>query len=97
MKDFSKRIPDLLERVTGRIRALTVDRMAKGLTIAAAALIAVTLVLTAVHFLFVGLFRILGELVNDMELAYAIIGGLFLIGGVLLWSKRLAKQTEDST
>jgi formate hydrogenlyase subunit 3/multisubunit Na+/H+ antiporter MnhD subunit len=97
VQDFSKKIPDLLERITGRVRSLTVDKAAKGLTIAAAAIIAMTLVGMAILFLFIGLFRILGELVNDMEIAYAIVGGLFLIVGVLLWSRRLAKQTEEST
>jgi len=51
----------------------------------------------ALIFLFVGLFRILGELVNDMELAYAIVGGLFLILGLLLWSKRNTKDTGEKT
>ena len=97
MEDFSKRIPDLLERLTGKIRSMTVDPAAKILTVVAAILIAGALVTFALIFLFVGLFRILGELVNDMELAYAIVGGLFLILGLLLWSRRIAKDTEEAT
>ena len=76
---------------------MTVDPAAKILTVVAAVLIAGALVTFALIFLFVGLFRILGELVNDMELAYAIVGGLFLILGLLLWSKRNTKDTEEKT
>jgi len=76
---------------------MTVDPAAKILTVAAAVLIAGALVTFALIFLFVGLFRILGELVNDMELAYAIVGGLFLILGLLLWSRRNTKDTEEKT
>ncbi|MCJ7754371.1 MAG: hypothetical protein MUP13_07380 [Thermoanaerobaculales bacterium] len=95
MDDFLQRIPDLLERLTGKIRSMTVDPAAKFLTILAAGVIAGALVTFALIFFFVGLFRILGELVNDMELAYAIVGGLFLILGWLLWSRRVAKDTEE--
>lgn len=76
---------------------MTVDPAAKVLTIIAAALIAGALVTFAMIFFFIGLFRILGELVNDMELAYAIMGGLFLILGLLLWSRRIAKDTEEKS
>ena len=76
---------------------MTVDPAAKILTVVAAVLIAGALVTFALIFLFVGLFRILGELVNDIELAYAIVGGLFLILGLLLWSKRNTKDTGEKT
>ena len=72
---------------------MTVDRAVKVITIAAVVLIAGMMVSIALVFLFVGVFRILGDLVNDMELAYAIVGGLFLILGLLLWSKRHTKST----
>ena len=97
MEDFTQRIPDLLERLTGKIRSMTVEPVAKFLTILAAIVVAGALVTFALIFFFVGVFRILGELVNDMELAYAIVGGLFLIPGLLLWSRRIAKDTEETT
>jgi len=97
VEDFSKRIPDLLERLTGKIRSVTVEPAAKALTVAAVVLIAGALVTLALIFFFVGLFRILGELVNDMELAYSIVGGLFLVLGLLVWSRRVAKGTEEKT
>ncbi|MBU1226400.1 MAG: hypothetical protein KJ698_04175 [Actinobacteria bacterium] len=97
MEDYTQRIPDLLERLTGKIRSMTVDPAAKFLTVLAAILIAGALVTFAMIFFFVGLFRILGELVNSMELAYVIVGGLFLVFGLLLWSKRITKRTEEKT
>ena len=54
------------------------------------------MVLVALVFLFIGLFRILGDLVDDMELAYAIVGGLFLIIGLLLWARRTSETKEAS-
>jgi len=95
VNDFARRIPDLLERFAAKVRSLTVDPVAKGLTVVAAALVVGMMVTIAIVFFFIGLFRILGELVNDMELAYAIVGGLFLLLGVLLWSKRTTKHTEE--
>jgi hypothetical protein len=102
VEDFARRIPDLLESITERIRAMTVDRVAKVLTYLALGLVAMTLVTLAFVFLFVGLFRILGELAtkacdctSGMEIAYAVVGGLFLLVGVLLWVKRIAKDDDD--
>jgi hypothetical protein len=95
VEDYSQRIPDLLERLTGKIRSMTVEPAAKVLSILAGVVIAGALVTFALIFFFIGLFRILGELVNDMELAYAIVGGLFLVLGLLLWSRRIAKDTKE--
>jgi hypothetical protein len=94
--DFVKRIPDFLERIAQRIRSMTVDPLAKFLTVLAVALIAGMMVTLALIFLFIGIFRIVGELVNHMWIAYAAVGGLFLLLGLLLWSKRTAKQTEET-
>lgn len=103
MEDFTRKIPDLLESLTERIRAMTVDRAAKIITIASLGFVAVTLVSFSIIFLFVGIFRILGELstkvcdcTSGMEIAYAIVGGLSLIVGALLWSKRIAKDEPSS-
>jgi hypothetical protein len=88
-----QRIPDALERVTQKIRSATVDPVAKVLTVAAVALIAGMMVFIALVFLFIGLFRIFGELL-DMKYIYAIVGGLFLLLGLLLWSRRTNRSEE---
>jgi hypothetical protein len=96
VEELSTRIPDFLEQATGRVRSMTVDRMARLIKIATLGLVAAVLVFIAVIFFFIGGFRILGELVGDMELAYAIVGGLFLLLGVFLWFMRTrATDSEE--
>jgi hypothetical protein len=94
----------MLESVTDRVRSMTVDRAAKVLSVAALGLVALTLVMFAFVFLLVGILRILGEVTyricdctSYMEIAYAILGGLFLIAGAFLWSKRTASPDEEPT
>ncbi len=101
--DFAQRIPDLLESTTERVRSMTVDRVARVLTFLALGMVATVLVGMAMIFLFVGLFRILGDVAtrvcgcnSGMEIAYAVVGGLFLLLGALLWSKRMTKDEETS-
>jgi hypothetical protein len=105
VEDFPTRIADLLERITDKIRSMTVDRVARILTFIALGLVATVLVGLAFVFFLVGLMRIAGELVRKvcdctlaMEIAYAIVGGLFLAFGAFLWSKR-TKSTppEEAT
>ena len=100
MEDFSKRIPDVLESATDRVRSLTVDRAARFLKYLALGLVIAVLVLLAVIFLLVGLSRITDGLIAkacrdcswSMEVAYAAVGGLFLLFGAFLWSARSAKK-----
>ncbi len=94
----------MLESATGRVRAMTVDRAKKIITILSLGLVALTLVSFALIFLFVGIMRILGELTykvcdcaSYMEITYAIVGGLFLLVGAFLWRKRIAKPGEEPT
>jgi hypothetical protein len=95
VEDYSRRIPDFLERITAKIRSSSTDRLARFLTIAAAGLVVLILVGLALVFLFIGIFRILEDLVDDMELAYAIVGGLFFLVGVFLWANRKPSPDEE--
>jgi len=105
VEDFAKRIPSLLESVTKRIRAITVDPLARAIKYVSLGLVAAALIVIAVIFLLVGLFRIVEELIDrlfhsdySMEIAYSVLGGVFLLLGALLWSKRTRKTpTEDRT
>ena len=104
MDDFPTRIADFLESVATRIRSLTVDRIARIITFVTLGLVALTLVSIALIFLLVGLFRIVEELVfkacdctQAMEISYAAVGGLFLLIGALLWSRRTRGKSEDTT
>lgn len=92
MDDFPAKIADTLEMIAARFRAMTVDRVRTASTWAAVGVVAGALGLLLVIYLIVGLFRYLSELIG-VEPAYLVIGGLFLIVGALLWSKRLPKTT----
>lgn len=87
MDDFPTRIADLLESVATKARALTVDRAEKAVTVASLALAALVLGVLAVVFLFMTIHAALAIPLGDWG-AYSVVGGLFLVGGVLLWSKR---------
>ena len=98
-EDFPTHVADLLEAVATRIRALTVDRIARVVTFITLGMVALTLVGLAFIFFLVGLFRILDELIRkacdcgfSMEIVYAIVGGLFLVAGALMWRKRINRE-----
>jgi hypothetical protein len=94
MDDFPTRIADLLENVATKVRSMTVDKVASALRWIAAGIIVGMLGFLVTVFLAIGLFRLLGELIG-VEVAYAAFGGLFLLGGVLLWSRRKPTPHED--
>lgn len=100
-QDFPFKVAELLEAVATRIRAMTVDRVAKVIKFITLGMVALTLVGLAFIFFLVGIFRIADELLRkicdcgySMELAYAIVGGLFLLFGALLWRKRISREVE---
>ncbi len=103
MDDFSQRIPDMLESATERVRSLTVDRVARILKILALGMVIAVLVALALIFLFVGLARIVNGLIShacsdctwSMPVAYAALGGLFLLFGALLWSARTKRKDPE--
>ncbi len=103
MDDFSQRIPDMLESATERVRSLTVDRVARILKILALGMVITVLVALALIFLFVGLARIVNGLIShacsdcswSMPVAYAALGGLFLLFGALLWSARTKRKDPE--
>ena len=102
MDDFPKRTADLLEAFTSRIRSLTVEPVAKVIKFITLGMVGMTLVGAALLFLLIGILRILGELVSKacdcssyMEITYAAVGGVFLLVGALLWSRRTKTGDEE--
>jgi len=85
--DYPAKIADTLEQIATRIRSLTVDRVAVGVTWAAIGIVIVMLAVLAVIWLLVAVFRALGTLIGQ-ELAYAVVGGILLLAGVFVWMKR---------
>ncbi len=91
MDDYPAQIAGFLEDTATKIRSLSVDRLRNFATWTAVGMVLAMLGLVLVVFLFVGLFRLLAE-ATTVELAYVILGGLFLIAGAFLWSRRNTGQ-----
>lgn len=91
---LSVRVADLLESIATRIREMTVDRAASGITSVAIGVIALFAGLMAIYWLLVGIFRILGTLMGT-ETAYAVVGLLLILAGALLWSRRYPQDREQ--
>jgi len=94
--DFPVKIADTLETVADKARSLTVDKAENIGKWVATGTILFFIALIAVIFLLIGLSRLLGEVVGT-EVAYAIIGGLFLIAALLIWRKRDPEEDPKET
>ncbi len=94
--DFPSKIAEGLETLALRIRGVTVDKAETAAKWAALGLALFVLGLLALTLLLVGLLRILGEALGT-EVAYAILGGLFLVAALLLWSQRRPKETDTDS
>lgn len=93
MDRYASQFADLLERQAARVRAMSVDRVRHGISVGMVGMVAATLVFTALTFLVIGIFRYVGEAIG-VTAAYALFGGIFVLAGLLLWSKR-DTPTED--
>lgn len=85
--DYPAKIADYLEQIATKIRSMTVDRIAVGVTWAAIGIVMAAIALLAIIWLLVAFFRALGTLIGQ-ELAYAVVGGILLLVGVFVWMKR---------
>lgn len=96
MDEFATRFVDLLdEKVIKPVRTITDDKVNRMLGLTVAGLVSAMLLLLAAIFVIVAFFRALSTWVT-VEGAYAITGGLFLISGAFVWSKRFPKPTKNS-
>lgn len=66
---------------------MSVDRAAKAITWAAVGLVASVVVVVALIWLLVGIFRALGTLIGT-ETAYAVVGLILILVGAFVWSRR---------
>lgn len=96
MENFAVRFADLLESVATRVRAMTVDRLSRAITIVAIAIGAALLALVAFVFVIIAVFRLVAIPIG-VTAAYAAFGGLFIISGALVWRMRNAPTTTGDT
>ncbi|MBT8203630.1 MAG: hypothetical protein HKN74_13485 [Acidimicrobiia bacterium] len=94
MDDFPVKFADLLEGVATKVRAITVDRVAQWTKMAALGMVVAVLGLLAVLFLLIGLFRLISSVIGVTP-TYAVIAGIFLVGGAFLWAKRTRAPGEE--
>ena len=87
MEDLPRRIAELLETIATRVRAMTIDRIAKGVTVASMAVPLVVFAILGVVFLFMTIYRALAIPLTAPG-AWGVLAGLFAIGGAFLWRKR---------
>ncbi|MDH3425038.1 MAG: hypothetical protein OEM22_00035 [Acidimicrobiia bacterium] len=94
-QDFPTKIADSIEMAAGKVRALTIDRVDGAAKWAALAVILFVLAIVVFVFLVIGLLRLGGEVVGT-EWSYVILGGLFVLGGALVWRLRNKVPQEES-
>jgi hypothetical protein len=87
MDDLPARLADFLESISARIRALTVDRVARWIKISSLGMVALTLGIMAAVFLLLTMYGAL-EIPLGPEGAFAVLGGVLLIAGAWLWLRR---------
>lgn len=92
-ESYAARFADFLEELAQKIRSLTVDRLRRGVVYVSFGLIAAVLVLIAILFILIGIFRLI-SIITGVTGAYALIGGLFLVAGLL--SLRKGKKILES-
>lgn len=96
MEDFPTRIADLLESFATRVRSMTVDRLAGAARWTAASLVLFVLVIALTVFLIIATVRIVDELLpGDVGWTYVLLAGLFLLLGLLLWSRRKPRVEQS--
>ncbi len=95
MDDWPAKFADLLEAVATRIRAMTVDRVARVITIASLALPLLVLLALAVVFFFMTLHGALAIPLGSSG-GFGVIGGLFAVAGAFVWTRRI-RSSEDDT
>ncbi len=88
MTDHADRLADFLETVATKVRALTVDRANKAIVVVSLGLPALILVVVAIVFLFMTIHEALAIPLGDAA-GFGIVAGLFALGGLLAWKKRL--------
>jgi uncharacterized sodium:solute symporter family permease YidK len=93
MDEFATKFADFLESTSTKVREMTVDRISRGVKIAALGLVAATLGFVAVVYLFISIIRALAVPLTAPG-AFAVVGGLFVLGGALVWWKRNQEPKE---
>jgi hypothetical protein len=88
MEEFAARFAEMLEQIVIKVRSLTVDRVARGIRVTGLGILAATLGLSALLFLFLAIFGAL-EIPLTTAGAFAVVGIVLIGTGTYLWLKRV--------
>jgi hypothetical protein len=92
MHEYAARFADLLEQVATKIRAMTVDRIARVIKLTGLGILVASLALTAVAFLVWTIFGAL-EIPLTTAGAFAVFGVVLAVAGGILWFQRSRNDT----
>lgn len=93
MHEYAARFADLLEQVATRIRAMTVDRIARAIKVTGLGILAAALALTALVFLLWTLFGAL-EIPLTTAGAFAVFGVVLVVAGGVMWFQRSKRNDK---
>lgn len=91
MNEYATKFADLLEQVAQKVKAMTVDRVDKAITLTGLGILAASLGFTALIFLLWTIFGAL-EIPLTTAGAFAVLGGILLTAGGFLWFKRSEEE-----
>lgn len=92
MQDYAARFADFLEQIATRVRAMTVDRIARVIKLTGLGIVAGALALTGVVFLVWTIFGAL-EIPLTTAGAFAVFGVVLAVVGGIFWFKRSRSDT----
>jgi succinate-acetate transporter protein len=93
MEDLPRRLAELLETVATRVRAMTIDRIARFVTMASLAAPLLVLAVLTLVFLLMTVHGALAVPLTNAG-AFGVLAGLFAVGGAFAWRKR-SQRPED--
>ncbi len=96
MADWTTDAVDTLDRVVGVVRDKAVRPAQRATTAVVFGLLVAFFVLTASILLSLGLFRAIVVLVDEVWLAWMILGGIFVVAGAFCWRLRFSRAKDVS-
>lgn len=93
MHEYAARFADLLQQVATKVRAMTVDRLARVIKLSGLGIVAAALALTAVVFAVWAIFGAL-EIPLTTAGAFAVFGLVLVVAGGIMWFTR--SRTNDT-
>lgn len=95
MEEYAARFADLLEQVATRVRAMTVDRIAKAIHLGGLGILTLTLALAGLGFLIYAIFGAL-EIPLTTAGAWAVFATILVAAGTVMWIKRIDPEQGES-